>query len=311
MYRLMRSRLTPNGSGHRRFHSPTSSGAVLKRTGGCRVGSGSRPRQVWKSVWYMRSALVWQQKNRRLSVCRWMTRCEFLVGGSLCFVLCQRRGHASEKSLDLWCLVGMVRAMARTRTGRRASAGEGMSARRLLCAGVLCWLVGVGCSQAGRDRLSRFLFEVPESSSSEAPTDGVVPPRYERPTLLLAGARFASTHPPFSQKQCDQCHNVEGDMAPRENLLDACRACHCRYFMDNMGHSPVAEGECIECHEMHRSTEPKLLKMGVYDLCVECHDEPEDLSEPAHSGASAKQCTACHDPHFETDEPVKDAARRP
>ena len=87
-------------------------------------------------------------------------------------------------------------------------------------------------------------------------------------------------------------------MQPRDNLTDACSVCHPRYFSPEVGHAPATDGECIECHEMHRSEHPALLKMPLYDMCIECHEEAEDLSQPAHQGEQAQRCTVCHDPHF-------------
>ncbi len=83
-----------------------------------------------------------------------------------------------------------------------------------------------------------------------------------------------------------------------EELVDACTECHPRFFTPEVGHAPAAAGECVECHEMHRSEYPALLKMPVVELCIECHEEAEDLSQPAHAGDQANRCTVCHDPHF-------------
>ncbi len=87
-------------------------------------------------------------------------------------------------------------------------------------------------------------------------------------------------------------------MQPRADLLDSCRTCHERFFSEEVGHPPVAQGQCTECHNMHQTDQPFLLTMPTFDLCIECHDEPEDLSEPAHTVSEVERCTACHDPHF-------------
>ena len=62
----------------------------------------------------------------------------------------------------------------------------------------------------------------------------------------------------------------------------------------------MTDGQCIECHDMHRSAQLHLLKAPVLDTCVECHDEPEALSEEVHGAPGVERCTGCHDPHFGT-----------
>ncbi|MCH7883719.1 MAG: hypothetical protein IIC01_00590 [Planctomycetes bacterium] len=89
-------------------------------------------------------------------------------------------------------------------------------------------------------------------------------------------------------------------MQVRTDLLDQCGQCHARYFGEEVGHAPVAAGQCAICHQPHRSDQPALLRMSILETCVECHDEPEDLSPAAHSGKSAENCTSCHDAHFGT-----------
>lgn len=175
-------------------------------------------------------------------------------------------------------------------------------------AGIACWMVSVGCSQAGRERLAHFFFEIPDESSNPsiaAPAGGTAVsnppagvPSVETTPAPRLRARFVSMHPPYALRQCDQCHNTSANMQAREDLLDSCKNCHARYFSEEVGHSPVEMGQCIECHEMHQSGQPGLLKMAAIDLCIECHDEPEDLSEPAHAVEGAQRCLACHDPHF-------------
>jgi len=149
--------------------------------------------------------------------------------------------------------------------------------------------------------MTRFFFEVPEEGKTvEASGAPVELPAYEQPTLALPASRFASNHPPFVPRECASCHAVEQHMSVREDLLDRCGGCHPRFFSDEVGHSPVADGECLLCHQLHRSTEASLLTMPVTELCVDCHDEPEDLSEPAHSQEGVERCITCHDVHFGT-----------
>ncbi len=166
-------------------------------------------------------------------------------------------------------------------------------------------MIGLGfvlvasCSPSVRDRAMHFFFEIPDEPAKSTNVEGaseptpVIPPK-----LVLPAPKFKSLHPPYVTRDCKSCHSPARRMQVREDFLDACQSCHSRYFTEAAGHSPVAEGECLSCHDMHRSVQAGLLKLSVFETCIECHDEPEDLSEEAHSGEDVENCTACHDPHF-------------
>ena len=94
-------------------------------------------------------------------------------------------------------------------------------------------------------------------------------------------------------------------MRVREDALDSCRGCHQKYFSDSVGHVPVAQGQCVECHDMHRSRERALLRKPVLETCVECHDAPDSLSPDAHRDAEVQRCTKCHDAHFGAEKLLK------
>ncbi len=162
---------------------------------------------------------------------------------------------------------------------------------------VIALAVVMGCSQAALDRAKHFFFEVPEPS---AQTDAqVVGPGAEPPAeLVLPEPQFASVHQPVVEQRCHTCHATSGSMDVRENLADACRQCHPSFFGEAIEHSPVAEGQCLQCHKPHRSEHPSLLTLPGGQVCLECHDGPADLSEEAHGQPGADDCTRCHDPHF-------------
>ena len=173
---------------------------------------------------------------------------------------------------------------------------------------VVLFSVPVGCAQATRDRLMQWFFEIPaDSKETPRPSPGQVA-EVEAPAPHAESAlapRFASVHPPFVQRRCDECHNAGERMQVREDALDSCRKCHEKYFSGQVGHVPVAQGQCVECHEMHRSREEALLRKPVFETCVECHEEPASLSPHAHGDADVRRCTKCHDAHFGVEKLLK------
>lgn len=83
---------------------------------------------------------------------------------------------------------------------------------------------------------------------------------------------------------------------------DLCWECHdsVEEKTDNL-HPPYEDGECLECHDSHRSQHPALLKRSVAETCYECHDEIQEkvessrvLHDPLDSDES---CVNCHESH--------------
>lgn len=173
------------------------------------------------------------------------------------------------------------------------------SMRKFVGAIAILLIICVGCSPSARERLKRWFFEIPDDGGGGR--QAAAEPRSVAEPVLVgvrAETRFQSIHAPYLLRQCTKCHDRGNRMDPQAHFMESCRTCHTRYFSEEVGHIPVAQGECLTCHDPHRTEHRKLLKQAVFDTCVDCHDEPEDLSEEAHGGGGVEHCTTCHDPHF-------------
>ena len=170
--------------------------------------------------------------------------------------------------------------------------------RRFFLTIPLCLVIALGCSPDVRERTMNFFFEIPDQTETRTAEQAKAPQAFEPAARRAPEPDFASVHQPVAERNCAACHDAQNRQAGRDDMMDSCRACHGRFFSDEVEHGPVAEGECASCHKPHRSVHQHLLRVSVLEGCSECHDEPEDLSEEAHSGEDVENCTMCHDPHF-------------
>jgi predicted CXXCH cytochrome family protein len=133
--------------------------------------------------------------------------------------------------------------------------------------------------------------EYAEKKVAEAKIDLVKKDTQKGPT--------GSTHFPYQNKQCDNCHDKskEGGLIRPKNEL--CFVCHTDFIKGSYVHGPVAAADCLACHEPHYSNFPKLLKLAPEKVCGRCHREKR-IAAAMHDKFAAKQmlCIDCHDPHF-------------
>jgi predicted CXXCH cytochrome family protein len=108
-----------------------------------------------------------------------------------------------------------------------------------------------------------------------------------------------SIHPPFAEKQCDNCHDKTTDsgfVVPKKEQL--CAVCHTDFIKGAYAHGPAAVGACLECHVPHDSPNPKLLKAPREKICGICHREQRQARRMHEKvGAKGIVCVECHNPH--------------
>jgi predicted CXXCH cytochrome family protein len=114
-------------------------------------------------------------------------------------------------------------------------------------------------------------------------------------------AAEGSSHPPYEEKRCGDCHNTTEEktsgliLPPRE----LCFSCHTGFIKGHFVHGPVAVGECLACHVPHTSAFSSLLVKDKSEICAGCHKEKR-LAAAMHDKVAARRmvCVDCHDPHY-------------
>ncbi|QWV92410.1 cytochrome C [Geomonas oryzisoli] len=182
------------------------------------------------------------------------------------------------------------------------------SVRRLLVA-ILLFLGG--CDPVARHQfLVTFFDDVPvlpplEQYCSDAEERQVqaAKARAAGREVQQAAAPTNSSHPPYAEKRCNDCHQAEktsvsGLIKPKSEL---CFMCHPKILKHAFAHGPAAEGECLGCHLPHEANYPSLLVREPSKLCEKCHSEKR-LAAAMHDKIKSASvvCIDCHDPHSGT-----------
>jgi predicted CXXCH cytochrome family protein len=169
-----------------------------------------------------------------------------------------------------------------------------------------------------------FLVSCDEHARHEALTfffDGVPPMRVVQPAEGVADADVQKTtqtnqtptwyvHEP--RKDCTLCHGKRERTwwpAPKAHLIELppklCYGCHDNYAASApFVHGPVAVGQCLLCHEHHKSRFEHLLKEPPPTLCYQCHDAETVQSIPEHITKQQYACTDCHYAHASSTRPL-------
>lgn len=115
-------------------------------------------------------------------------------------------------------------------------------------------------------------------------------------------------HGPLSVGQCVVCHtsgnpkhptgSVNNDFKLQAQGKELCYLCHEAKDDQKVVHDPIADGDCISCHDPHQSgTEKQLTGKTTSELCFSCHEDDMTRKNMVHGPVSAGDCNICHNPH--------------
>ena len=103
-------------------------------------------------------------------------------------------------------------------------------------------------------------------------------------------------HQPFSDGQCQSCHN-------RNNDINLCLNCHPQVmesFNGQFSHRVNGRqtNSCFNCHNPHASRQAGLIKQAPGRACRQCHESKFVRREKSlHLHPQADQCVNCHQLH--------------
>jgi len=172
-------------------------------------------------------------------------------------------------------------------------------------------VVGAWCALAGCDPLTvhKVTSTIFDGVPSLPPADQYCQEFHEKSTAeeKLAGLKAAdgkkgdgtgSSHPPYKEKRCDNCHDKSKESGLIKPKDEICFVCHPNILKGPMAHGPAAVGSCLECHDPHSSAFPSLLKVEKAKVCSACHKE-QRLAQGMHDKVTATGlfCMDCHNPH--------------
>lgn len=120
----------------------------------------------------------------------------------------------------------------------------------------------------------------------------------QKPKLSTAKKPEFIYHPPYQNRMCSACHNIQLGNALAKPIPELCYNCHENLTGKNPAlHGPVAMGECSVCHSPHLSKNKFLLVRKGRDLCLHCHEATYVFENKNHFATEEYACLDCHDPH--------------
>ncbi len=168
---------------------------------------------------------------------------------------------------------------------------------------LFCYIL-TGCNREAGDKLLRTFIDGVPSAKEEKPAAAEEKENKKPGAKIEAALPKAPTqfvHPPFSENQCDSCHDSKFSQKLVAKGKELCFICHDDFTKGKAAvHYPVGEGACTECHDPHQSPNKFILKKPVPEICFACHDVQEIKAVSVHEDQSA--CADCHDAHASNEE---------
>jgi len=162
-------------------------------------------------------------------------------------------------------------------------------------------LLLASCDEVERHRMLTFFFDgVPplQTEASKAEPLNLKPGKASD----IAPTGGWHIHPPV--KNCTDCHGEQRRMTSSRkvelvaDVPQLCYKCHTDYAtLEGWVHGPVATGNCLLCHEPHKTKPEFLLRKPVPELCYQCHELGAIRVLKGHAEESYTRCTDCHDGH--------------
>ena len=159
----------------------------------------------------------------------------------------------------------------------------------------------VSCDDVDRHEALTFFFDgVPPPGQEGLQIESLDPNSPELAQTAQAPTWYV--HEP--RKDCSICHGKRKQRGFSSQIYlnspvpKLCYNCHADYTASApFVHGPVAVGQCLFCHNPHKSKIEHLLIAPEPGLCYQCHDIDTIELIAAHLPKQLSSCTDCHDAH--------------
>jgi predicted CXXCH cytochrome family protein len=159
----------------------------------------------------------------------------------------------------------------------------------------------ISCDQVQRHETLKFFFDGVPPLQPNIFQEGLIDSNSFEPNQTGQEPAWYAHEP---TRDCTNCHSKrkQRSFSPQTHLKapipKLCYTCHDDFTTSALFvHGPVAVGQCIFCHNPHRSKIKHLLVTPEPGLCYLCHDRNTIELIAAHLPKQLSACTDCHNPH--------------